>query len=212
MNKGKGFIATLKGWFALSGTAVKVSAEAAKAMDHTLNGIALYYRDTDVHGLTSRGLATVGQVVKTDMPLLASRTAGRCLQRVRFVIASSRLNNEQTDTYGLTEAPRLRAWDAAVLHPKALLKVMDVYTYRQTTQVVLLHIDHRQADLFRPGGELYDVERINAYTRHTAGFDLKEITRQGLHDKYLAGPRPKEDDGEWRRLTAPLFCPELNAE
>lgn len=207
MGKDNSIFSKLKGWMGLGPKAVNLSPEAKRALNHVLNGIVLYYRDTDTHGLTERGLSTVGRIVETDRPLLATRLAGRCQQRVRFVIATALLNDEQPGVDGVADAAQLRAWDARVLRTGSLLKVMDVFRYHDTIQVTLLHIDHHHARLFAEGGELASVHTITQYSRHTAGYDLIEITRSGLRDKYDLGPRTKDNEDLWRKLTAPLFAP-----
>lgn len=162
-----------------------------KLMNWVLPGLQFFYIDTDAPVIVE-ATYHIGDTIRAGRFLDATTKLWRPARKTRFLIASAH-------TAMLCELPNVdpdfKKWNLCTFHYNSYFKVMDIYTVKGVTQVLLLHIPEAGARFL--GNHKLDFAQ-------SSGLNLVELAHQSLDEKMKMEVHPRSLD---KRFVERTFHP-----
>lgn len=114
----------------------------------TFPGIGLYYRDTPLTEIQLSKYKT-GSLLRNNFFIDVTPASEGIDGNTRYLIASSKA----APIYKVQGTENSQKWKLHVLNANSYFKVLDIYILKDKTQILLLHIPKRWADLVMQGSE-----------------------------------------------------------
>jgi len=168
------------------------------AINWTLPGLQLFYRDTNVAGdLDKLAEAYRNQnIIRAGFFIDCTSRAAKLVKKVRFIIASA----HAAAIWQVMGDEEAEQWRLNVLDFNSYFKVVDTYRVGDQLQILLLHIPLRGIPMFAGMGNINIGEDM----------DLIKIARKSFDDKSKMQPLPWLETEAWNQRTdmLPGTCPE----
>lgn len=159
------------------------------AINWTLPGLQLFYRDTNVTGDLDQ-LAEVYKnrnIIRAGFFIDCTSRAAKLVKKVRFIIASA----HAAAIWQVMGDEEAEQWRLNVLDFNSYFKVVDTYRVGNQLQILLLHIPLRGISMFAGMGNINIGEDM----------DLIKIARKSFDDKSKMEPLPWLETEAWNRRT-----------
>ena len=159
------------------------------AINWTLPGIQLFYRDTNVAGDLDK-LAEVYRnrnIIRAGFFIDCTSRAAKLVKNVRFIIASA----HAAAIWQVMGDEEAEQWRLNVLDFNSYFKVVDTYCVGDQLQILLLHIPLRGIPMFAGMGNINIGEDL----------DLIKIARKSFDDKSKMQPLPWLETEAWNQRT-----------
>lgn len=168
------------------------SASFEDAINWTLPGLQLYYRDTNVSGnLDELAEAYKNRnIIRAGFFIDCSSRAAKLVKNVRFIIASA----HAAAIWQVMGDEEAEQWRLNVLDFNSYFKVVDTYRVGDQLQILLLHIPLRGIPMFAGMGNINIGDEM----------DLIKIARKSFDDKSKMEPRPWLESESWNARTQML--------
>lgn len=162
------------------------------AINWTLPGLQLFYRDTNVTGDLDQlaELYKARNIIRAGFFIDCTSRAAKLVKNVRFIIASAHsaaiwevMGDEETEQ-----------WRLNVLDFNSYFKVVDTYRIGDQLQILLLHIPLRGIPMFAGMGNINIGEDM----------DLIKVARKSFDDKSKMEPLPWLETEAWNERTQML--------
>lgn len=166
------------------------------AINWTLPGLQLFYRDTNIVSGGKVDLDEIAMVYRNRNIIRAgffidcTSRAAKPVKRVRFIIASA----HAAAIWQVMGDPEAEEWRLNVLDYNSYFKVMDTYQVGDQLQILLLHIPLRGIPMFA------GMDNINIGD----DLDLIKIARKSFDDKLKMEPLPWLESKAWNDRTEML--------
>ena len=162
------------------------------AINWTLPGLQLFYRDTNVDGDLDQ-LAEVYRsrnIIRAGFFIDCTSRAAKLVKNVRFIIASA----HAAAIWQVMGDEEAEQWRLNVIDFNSYFKVVDTYRVGDQLQILLLHIPLRGIPMFAGMGNINIGEDM----------DLIKIARKSFDDKSKMQPPPWPQTESWNERTAML--------
>ncbi len=162
------------------------------AINWTLPGLQLFYRDTNVEGDLDK-LAEVYRnrnIIRAGFFIDCTSRAAKLVKNVRFIIASA----HAAAIWQVMGDEEAEQWRLNVLDFNSYFKVVDTYRVGDQLQILLLHIPLRGIPMFAGMGNINIGEDM----------DLIKIARKSFDDKSKMELLPWLETEAWNARTAML--------
>ena len=162
------------------------------AINWTLPGLQLFYRDTNVDGDLDQ-LAEVYRsrnIIRAGFFIDCTSRAAKLVKNVRFIIASA----HAAAIWQVMGDEEAEQWRLNVIDFNSYFKVVDTYRVGDQLQILLLHIPLRGIPMFAGMGNINIGEDM----------DLIKIARKSFDDKSKMQPLPWLETEAWNERTAML--------
>lgn len=159
------------------------------AINWTLPGLQLFYRDTNVAGDLDK-LAEVYRnrnIIRAGFFIDCTSRAAKLVKKVRFIIASA----HAAPIWQVMGDEEAEQWRLNVLDFNSYFKVVDTYRVGDQLQILLLHIPLRGIPMFAGMGNINIGEDM----------DLIKIARKSFDDKSKMQPLPWLETEAWNQRT-----------
>lgn len=159
------------------------------AINWTLPGLQLFYRDTNVAGDLDK-LAEVYRnrnIIRAGFFIDCTSRAAKLVKNVRFIIASA----HAAAIWQVMGDEDAEQWRLNVLDFNSYFKVVDTYRVGEQLQILLLHIPLRGIPMFAGMGNINIGEDM----------DLIKIARKSFDDKSKMQPLPWLETEAWDQRT-----------
>lgn len=159
------------------------------AINWTLPGLQLLYRDTNVAGDLDK-LAEAYRnrnIIRAGFFIDCTSRAAKLVKKVRFIIASA----HAAAIWQMMGDEEAEQWRLNVLDFNSYFKVVDTYRVGDQLQILLLHIPLRGIPMFAGMGNINIGEDM----------DLIKIARKSFDDKSKMQPLPWLETEAWNQRT-----------
>lgn len=162
------------------------------AINWTLPGLQLFYRDTNLAGDLDK-LAEAYRnrnIIRAGFFIDCTSRAAKPVKRVRFIIASA----HAAAIWRIMGDPESEEWRLNVLDYNSYFKVVDIYRVGNQLQILLLHIPLKGLQMFAGMGNINIGDDL----------DLIKIARKSFDDKLKMEPLPWLESEVWNERTEML--------
>lgn len=166
------------------------------AINWTLPGLQLFYRDTNIVSGGTVDLDEIAMIyrkrniIRAGFFIDCTSRAAKPVKRVRFIIASA----HAAPIWQVMGDHEAEEWRLTVLDYNSYFKVMDTYRVGDQLQILLLHIPLKGLQMFAGMGNINIGDDM----------DLIIIARKSFDDKLKMEPLPWLESGAWNDRTEML--------